>query len=295
MSTTPSPSPSPGPASEEAPWDVDISGRRVQVSLRLRELIRYRSLIKLLVYRDFVIYYRQTILGPLWWLLQPIVTCGVFTIIFGMILRVAVGNVPPALFYLSGLIPWFYFSSSFSNLASTFSANARLFEKVFFPRLVMPISLLLSNLLKFAIQFSFFSLIYLGFLIYGAEVRPTPGVVFIPLILLYLAALAMGLGLLFNSLTYKYRDLALTLPFIIQMWMFLSCIIHPASRIPLHFRWILYLNPVIPAIESFRHVLFGIGTIQPAQIVVGIVVTLLFLVVGLISFAHTERSFLDTM
>ncbi len=280
---------------ENAPWDIEIVSKRALPPLRLDELYKYKNLVGILVYRDFVIYCKQTILGPLWWLLQPLITCGVFVIIFAKIMGGRTAPVPAVLFFLSGLILWFFFSNTLSSVARTFTANEALFTKIYFPRLAMPTAQVFVNLIKFGLQFIFFIFVYGICVLSGAVVRPNLAVLFLPLVIVYLSLLSAGLGLLFNSLTYKYRDLALTLPFILQMGMFLSSIIHPVSRIPDKLLFITYINPVIPAVEFFRYGLFGVGTVSVSQLVVAVLSGAAIFTLGLVSFAYTNQVFVDNV
>lgn len=283
------------PLSNDVPWDVEIVPPHLTKTLNFSELLQYRNLIATLVRRDFVVYYRQTILGPLWWLLQPLITCGVFVIIFGFVLRIYTNDIPRVLFYLSGLTLWYYFSSSFTQISSLFSSQSGLFGKIYFPRLVVPIAQLLTNLMKLGLQLTFMTVIYLIYLLNGLKVCPSWTLLFAPLLVVYLAGLALGFGLLFNSLAYKYRDTALTIPFFVQMWMFMSSIIYPVSVIPEKWQKFLCCNPVIPAVETFRYMLFGTGTVHWQYWGVGIVIAVVFLVSGLISFAYTSQHFIDTI
>ena len=279
----------------DAPWDTEIVSKRLLPPLRLDELIKYGNLIGILVYRDFVIYCKQTILGPLWWLLQPVITCVVFVVIFSKVMMGRTDPVPPTLFFLSGLILWFYFSQTLHNIARTFSTNESLFTKIYFPRLAVPVSQVFVNLIKFVLQFAFFALVYAVFILQGTEVRPCPAILCLPLVVVYIAVLAAGLGLLVNSLTYKYRDLALALPFILQMWMFLSAIIHPVSRIPEKLVFLTYINPVIPAVELFRYGLFGVGTVSASQLLVAALIGITTFAFGLVSFVYTNQVFVDNV
>ncbi|MDR0870012.1 MAG: ABC transporter permease [Planctomycetaceae bacterium] len=283
------------PSIEESPWDTEIVPPRITTALNLPELLRYRHLIAMFVRRDFVVYYRQTVLGPLWWLLQPLITCGVFVIVFGVFLRIYTDGIPRPLFYLSGLTLWAYFAGSFTHISSLFSSQGGLFGKIYFPRLAVPVAQLLSNLMKFGLQTSFMTALYLIYVLNGLEIRPSWTLVFAPLLILYLAVLALGFGLLFNSLAYKYRDMSLTTPFIIQMWMFLSFIIYPMSAVPEKYHWFLCFNPVIPAVETFRYMLFGTGTVPPWYWGISLLTTVIVLALGLTSFAYTSQRFIDTV
>lgn len=267
---------------------------RVQL-LPLKELWDYRSLILLFVRRDFVSSYKQTVLGPLWFVIPPLVQTLVFTLIFGRVAKIDTGSAPQSLFFMSGVLVWGFFASTLSRSATTFTGNAGLFEKVYFPRLSVPIAGIINNFLSFAIQF----LVFVGIYIYYGEsfktVNPTFTILLAPLVLVQLALLGLGAGCLITSLTTRYRDFAMILGFGIQLWMYGSCVVYPLSAVPEQWRWLVLLNPVVPVIETFRFAFFGDTVITFGQILVGWTLTLAILVVGLLSFHSAENNFVDTV
>lgn len=264
--------------------------------IHLGDLWRYRDLIVLFVRRDFVAVYKQTILGPLWFLLQPLFTTIVFTIIFGKIAKIPTDGLPQILFYLSGIVTWNYFSNCLSKASDTFVANAGIFGKVWFPRLAVPISIVISNLITFAIQFLLFMGFWSYFLIKGSTINPQPLLMMLlPLLIVQMAALGLGCGIIVSSLTTKYRDLTYLVAFGVQLWMFATPVVYPISRIPERFQWIIALNPMAPIVELFRYAFLGAGTIIPWQICLSILNTIIILFIGIILFSRIEKSFMDTV
>jgi lipopolysaccharide transport system permease protein len=263
--------------------------------IHLRELWRYRDLIMLFVRRDFIAVYKQTILGPLWFLLQPLFTTIVFTVIFGKIAKIPTDGLPQIIFYLSGVVAWNYFASCLNKTSDTFVANAGIFGKVWFPRLSVPISIVISNLITFAIQFILFLGFWFYFLLIGSTINPQPLILILPLLILQMAALGLGCGIIISSLTTKYRDLTQLVGFGVQLWMFATPVVYPISRIPAKFQWIIALNPMAPIVELFRYSFLGAGTIIPWQIGLSIFNTIIILVIGIVLFSRIEKSFMDTV
>jgi lipopolysaccharide transport system permease protein len=281
--------------SENAQWTAIIKPVAGWFDIHLAELWRYRDLIMLFVRRDFVAIYKQTILGPLWFLLQPLFTTIVFTVIFGKIARIPTDGLPQVLFYLSGVVTWNYFANCLNKTSDTFVANAGIFGKVWFPRLSVPISIVISNLITFAIQFILFLGFWVYFLLSGSTIDPQPLILILPLLILQMAALGLGCGIIVSSLTTKYRDLTQLVGFGVQLWMFATPVVYPISRIPARFQWIIALNPMAPIIELFRYSFLGAGTIIPWQIGLSIGNTLIILFIGIILFSRVEKSFMDTV
>lgn len=276
-------------------WTTEIRSRSGWFDIRPMELWHYRDLISLFVRRDFVSIYKQTILGPFWFLLQPLFSTVVFTIIFGGIARIPTDGLPPTIFYMAGIIVWNYFSSCLTRTSDTFTANAGIFGKVYFPRLSVPLSIAIINMLTFAIQFSFFLCFLLYFYLKGSSVQPNWWVVITPLLLLQMGALGLGLGIIVSSLTTKYRDLAFVMGFGVQLWMYATPIVYPMSQIPEKWHWIYALNPMAAIVETFRYAFLGAGSIQPWQLGLSLAVTLLLLAVGIIMFSRVEKTFMDTV
>lgn len=276
-------------------WSLIIRPQRAWWDLQLGEIWRYRDLILLFVWRDFVAYYKQTILGPLWYLIQPILTTLVFTIIFGNIAQLSTDGLPPFLFYLAGNTVWVYFSTCLTSTADTFAGNASIFGKVYFPRLCVPISIVLSNLISFGIRLG----VFLGFLIYfllnGSNVYLTWWVLILPILLIIMAGLGLGLGLIISSLTTKYRDLQQLVGFGVQLMMYGTTVIYPFSSVESGLRWLLLLNPMTSVVEMFRMAFLGTSSLEPIYLIYSFVFMLATLLSGILIFNHVEATFMDTV
>jgi len=282
-------------AETDSEWTMEICSRNGWFDIDLSELWRYRDLILLFVKRDFVAFYKQTILGPLWFLLQPLMTTVIFTIIFSNIAHISTDGLPPFLFYMAGTVGWTYFASCMTQTSNTFITNAPIFGKVYFPRLVVPISIVITNLLTFVIQFMLF-LAFLGYFYFsGSNFQPNGWIILVPFLLLQMAALGLGTGILISSLTTKYRDLTLALAFGVQLWMYATPVVYPLSQIPANIQWLFALNPMAAIIETFRYAFLGSGAIQPWMLGVSIGITALILFLGIVMFSRVEKIFMDTI
>lgn len=279
----------------EETWTKILRSRSGWFDFDLKELWRYRDLITLFVRRDFVAIYKQTILGPLWFLLQPLFSTLAFTIVFSKIARIPTDGLPPMLFYMAGIVTWSYFASCLTSTSNTFIANAGIFGKVYFPRLTVPVSVVITNLLTFAIQFVLFLSIATYFYLDGANIQPNKWILLFPLLLLQMGVLGLGFGILISSLTTKYRDLAMALGFGIQLWMYATPIVYPLSQVPDKWRWLYTLNPMTAVVETFRYAFLGSGSIHPGHLVVSGVVTILVLSLGIVMFSRVEKCFMDTV
>ncbi len=279
----------------DLPWSKIIRSEHNLLYLDFYELWRYRDLIFLMVKRDFHATYAQTILGPLWFIIQPLLTSSLFTILFTQVAKISTDGIPPFLFYMSGVVAWGYFSDCLTKTAATFRANAHVFGKVYFPRLVVPIASVITCLINFAVQFSIFFLIYLVLLFKGASLHPSFRVIVLPVLIIQMALLGIGLGCLLSSMTVRYRDLAMAIGFLTQMWMYASCVFYPLSSIPKDWQWVLVLNPMVPVIESFRFAFLGAGTVEIWQLAIGAIVSAILLLLGVMVFNHTARTFNDTV
>lgn len=280
-------------AHDEA-WTLEVTPHRGLFELRLRELLHYRDLLYLLVRRDFVANFKQTLLGPAWFAIKPILTTLVFIVVFGRIAGLSSDGLPRLLFYLSGVTLWALFSDGIAKTASTFSANAQMFQKVYFPRLIVPLATAGSNLLRFAIQLAIFFALATYYTVQGS-IEPNLYALALPAIVVVLSAQAMGFGLLFSSLTTKYRDLQFLLSFAIQLAMYATPIIYPASSIPDAYAPLLHLNPVTPAIELFRLGFLGAGTVSGFGCAYSVGVTLVVLFAGIVVFNRVEAHVMDTV
>jgi len=276
-------------------WDLIITPRKKWWDLQLRDVWHYRDLIVLFVRRDFVSRFKQTILGPVWFLLQPLLTSLVFTVIFGNIAQLPTDGLPQMLFYMSGTILWNYFSTCLTSTSTTFTANAHLFGKVYFPRLVMPISIVISNLVTFFIQFVFF-LAYLAFFaLRGSAVRITSWAFALPLLLVLMAGLGLGFGIIISALTTKYRDLQYLVGFGVGLWMYATPVIYPVSSIPEKWQWVANVNPVTPIIETFRVGFLGAGDASWARLAYSFGFMLVVMFIGVVIFNRVEKTFIDTV
>lgn len=280
---------------EETEWTKIIEPHGHIFDLKLKELWKYRDLIYLFVHRDFVAQYKQTILGPAWHFIQPLFTTIIFTIIFGKIAQLSTDGIPPFLFYMSGIVIWTYFSNVLTSTSSTFTSNAGIFGKVYFPRLAVPVAHLFSRLIAFAIQYIFF-LIFLAYFIWrGADVHPNIWVLATPLLLLMMAAFGLGLGIIISALTTRYRDLTVLVGFGVQLLMYASPIIYPLSTIPEKWQFWLGLNPIAPIVEMFRYAYLGAGSINLSMLGISFVEISVILFIGVIMFNKVERTFMDTV
>ena len=283
---------------EKDPWLYTISSKRKVLDFNFKEIWRYRDLLMLFVKRDIVTVYKQTILGPLWYLIQPLFTALTFTLIFNKVANIETGTVPPFLFNLAGITIWNYFKSCLTATSNTFGSNANIFGKVYFPRIISPLSVVISNLFKFGIQL----LIFIGFYIYyysaGAAVTLDVSLVAFPLLVLVMGLLGLGLGMLISSLVTKYRDLKYLLNFGVQLLMYVSAVMYPLNlmreKLP-KFAWLVEYNPVAYVVESTRYMLLGTGSLSYSGLLYTCGATLLVLFLGLMVFNRTEKTFIDTV
>ena len=276
-------------------WDLIIKSERSFFQLNIISLFKYRDLIYMFVKRDFVVFYKQTILGPLWYLIQPLVNTVIFTIIFGKVAQISTDGTPPFIFYMAGTVIWSYFASCLSFTSNTFVSNAGLFGKVYFPRLIIPVSHIIITFLQFIIQFIFFILFLIYFIFNGSDININITVVFLPILLLQLALLSIGIGTFISSITAKYRDLTFAMPFIIQIWMFATPIVYPLSIIPDKYKFIASLNPMTSIVEIFRYMFLGQGSANFLIIITSASVTLIFLFLEILFFNKIEKNFMDTV
>jgi lipopolysaccharide transport system permease protein len=279
-------------------WLFEISPKNNFFSLNLKEVWQYRDLLMLFVKRDVVTAYKQTILGPLWYLIQPLFTSITFTIIFNNVAGIETGAVPPFLFNLAGITIWNYFTACFTGTSSTFNSNAGIFGKVYFPRVITPLSVVISNLLKFGIQFLIFVFFYLYFYFQGASIGVSAIVVFYPLLVVLMGILGLGLGMLISSMVTKYRDLSNLVGFGVQLLMYLSAVVYPMAlvkdKMP-QYAWMIEYNPLAYIIESSRFMLLGEGSISRFGMLYTVILTFGMLFMGLLFFNKTEKSFIDTV
>ena len=285
------------PSAAQGGWTTIIRPRTGWFDIDLRELWRYRDLIVMFVKRNFAVLYKQTILGPAWVLLNPLLTSVLFNVVFGGIAGLSTDGTPSFLFYMAGNTVWTFFASCINNTANTFVANSQVFGKVYFPRLTTPISQALTSLINFFIQFVMFALFWAGFALSGAPLRLTPWLAAVPLIVLEVMLLGLGVGIIVSSLTTKYRDLAIAVSFGVQLWMYVSPVVYPLSSLgeSPRLRALMNLNPMTAPIEVFRMATLGSGTVSVGGLVYSLVFTLVALAVGVILFSRIEKTFMDTV
>ena len=261
-----------------------------------REIWEYRELLWNLVSRDFVTVYKQTILGPVWFIIQPLATTITFTIIFGHLAKIPTDNLPPFLFYMSGTVLWTYFQGCMDTVSNSLAANSGIFGKVYFPRIIPPLAVVINNLARLAINLTLFLAFWLFFIFAGkTTVAPNLLIVVFPLMVIHCAGLGLGMGLWLSSLTAKYRDISFALPFIAQLWMYATPVVYPASMIPEGFRWWISLNPMASVIELNRYAFLGQGTLYPEAIAANIIIMLVILFTGILQYNRVQRTFIDTI
>ncbi len=277
-------------------WDLVIKAESSLFSLRLNEVWAYRDLLFLMVKRDVVSFYKQTILGPLWFLIQPLITTFTFVFIFGNLAQISTDGLPQVLFYLTGIVAWSYFSECLIKTSSVFKDNASIFGKVYFPRLIMPLSLVFSNLVRFGIQFFLLILVMIYFSIFkGFQFELGWNILLLPLFIFLMAFLALGFGMIISAITTKYRDFAFLITFGVQLFMYATPIIYPLSAAPEKYKQLILLNPMSTIIEGFRFILLGKGALSLNSILYVCIFTFITFFLGLLIFNKVERKFMDTV
>jgi lipopolysaccharide transport system permease protein len=279
-------------------WLFEITPKNKFFSLNLKEVWQYRDLLFLFVKRDIVTVYKQTVLGPLWYLIQPLFTSITFTIIFNNVAGINTGTIPPFLFNLAGIIVWNYFTSCLNETSDTFKKNAAIFGKVYFPRIIMPLSVVISNLLKFGIQFLIFVTFYLFYYLKGVVINFNSAILFLPVLIALMGILGLGLGMIISSLVTKYRDFTYLIGFGVQLLMYLSAVMYPMELIKQKlpdYGWLVQYNPLAYLIETSRYMLLDVGQISVLGLCYTIGVTLSVFFIGLLIFNKTEKSFIDTV
>jgi lipopolysaccharide transport system permease protein len=282
--------------SDHEQWTEIIKPHSSLLDLRLGDVWRYRDLVMMFVRRDFVSTYKQTILGPIWFFIQPLLTTLTFIIIFGQVAKLSTDGLPQPLFYLAGTTVWSYFSQTLTAISTVFITNAAIFGKVYFPRLTMPVSIVISNVVRFLIQFSLFLAVWLFYLLHsGNSVQPNWLIVLTPLLLILMGMLSLGLGMIFSALTTKYRDLSMLLTFGIQLLMYATPVIYPLSSIPVKYKWLILANPMSAIVETFRYAFLGSGSFSWTYLGYSVSITAIILFLGTVIFNKVEKSFTDTV
>ncbi|MBL0744038.1 ABC transporter permease [Chryseolinea lacunae] len=279
----------------ETKWDVVLSSNKGFFNIPWRDVLRYKDLLYMFVKRDVIVIYKQTILGPIWFFVQPILTTIVYIVVFGGIAGISTDGIPKALFYSSGIIIWNYFSESLTLTSKTFLENANIFGKVYFPRIIVPIAKVTSGLLKFLVQFLFFLVVLAVYVLKGTEIHVSYHIVFVPFLLICIALLGMGLGIIFTSLTTKYRDLNFLIQFGVSLMMYATPVIYPLSSVPQKYKGLILMNPVTHLVEGFRFAFTGSGVWSWGGLGYTGLVTVIVLSLGILIFSKVENTFMDTV
>jgi len=279
-------------------WDIEINAKGSLLDLKLKEVWHYRDLLVLLVRRDFISFYKQTILGPVWFFIQPVITILFYTLIFGNLAGIPVDGLPKPLFYLAGTIIWNYFADCLNKTSTVFKDNAGILGKVYFPRLIMPLSIVLSNLIRFAVQLLLFIILYIIFILKGEHIIPNIAALLLPLLIIMIASLGLGLGMIISAVTTKYRDIAFIVAFGVPLLMYATTVIYPLSvaqaKYP-KYSWLIKFNPITAVIETIRYGLLGKGSFSWELLSYSILSTALILLIGIVIFNKVEKTFVDTV
>jgi lipopolysaccharide transport system permease protein len=272
-----------------------IKPKNKLLEIDLKEIWQYRDLFSMFVKRDIITQYKQTILGPAWFFIQPAFTTIMYMVVFGGIAKISTDGLPQPLFYLAGIVCWQYFSDCLNKTSNTFTTYQGIFGKVYFPRLIVPLSTVTSNLVRMGIQFLLFIVVYIYFLIKGESISPNAYILLMPLLIIMLAGLSLGFGIIISSMTTKYRDLTILFSFIVQLWMYATPVIYPLSTMSPERQWIMVLNPVTSILETFKFATMGVGTFSWGMLgySFGFMIVLLF--IGVVVFNKVQRSFMDTV
>lgn len=283
---------------DEEYWDTEITAKHNLFDFQLRDVWHYRDLLVLLVRRDFVSFYKQTILGPIWFFIQPLFTTIIYTFVFGNLAAIPTDGLPQPLFYLAGITAWNYFADCLTKTSTVFTVNAGLFGKVYFPRLIVPLSIVLSNLIRFGVQMLLFFIIMGVYWTQGASFHPNAWLLLFPVLLLLMAMLGLGMGMIISAMTTKYRDLSFLITFGIQLMMYLTTVIYPLSVVKVKYpkyEWLVEYNPMTSIIEAFRYGFLGRGTFTALSLGITAATTILILLIGIIIFNKVEKTFVDTV
>lgn len=275
-------------------WTETINANHSLFDLKLKEVWRYKDLIYMFVKRDFISSFKQTILGPIWFFINPIFTTLTYLIIFGRLAKLPTDGAPPLLFYLAGVTLWNYFSGSLIGTSNTFAGNAGIFGKVYFPRLATPISIVISNLMRLSVQFLLFICVWVYYLT-TKEITPNWWIIATPFLVILMAVFALGVGMIFSSLTTKYKDLSMLLGFGVTLYMYATPVIYPVSMLPGAFKSIAKYNPLTGIFECFKYGWLGVGDFSPSMLLSSTVIIFILLVIGIVTFNKVEKTFMDTV
>jgi len=279
----------------EQVWTEEIKSENSLMSINFKEIWHYRDLLVMLLKRDFITFYKQTILGPIWFFVQPILTSLIYLVLFGEIAKLSTDGLPQLAFYLAGITIWNYFSDSLMKTSTVFQSNASIFGKVYFPRLIMPLSIVFSGLLKFAVQFALFLAVVFYYAVIKGTIQPNVWMLATPFLILLMAAFSLGLGMIFSSMTTKYKDLNFLLAFGVQLYMYATPVVYPISAIPEKYKWLVAANPLTSIFECFRYGFLGSGHFEPISLLYTTIFILILLFSGTVIFNKVEKSFMDTV
>jgi len=272
-----------------------IKPKHKLLHLNIREIWQYRDLLLLFIRREIVVTYKQTILGPIWFFVQPILTTIMFLFVFGRLAGIPTDGLPPVVFYLAGITIWNYFQESLRQTSDTFVKNSSLYGKVYFPRVILPVAIVSANLVKFFIQLLLFIVVLIYYKLNGAAISLNPTLLLFPFLIACMGIMGLGFGLIISALTSKYRDLNFLVQFGIQLWMYATPIIYPLSKLPEKYRWIVALNPVTSIVETFKHAFTGAGSYRPQELIYSFCFTIVLITIALLVFNKTEKTFMDTV
>lgn len=276
-------------------WTTIIKPRNRLLQIEFKEILQYSDLLTMFIKRDIITQYKQTILGPAWYFIQPALTTVMYMVVFGGIAKISTDGLPQPMFYLAGIVCWQYFADCLTKTSATFTTNQNIFGKVYFPRLIVPLATVSSNLVRMGIQFLLFIAVYVYFLLMKVNVAPNIYALLIPVLILMLAGLALGFGIMISSLTTKYRDLTILFTFIVQLWMYATPVIYPLSAMSPKRQWIMAINPVTSILEAFKFGTMGVGTFNWWHLGYSFLFMVVLLGLGVVVFNKVQRSFMDTV
>ena len=281
--------------SHNTTWTEEIKSENSLWSVNYKEIWHYRDLLLMLVKRNFTNFYKQTILGPIWFFIQPILTTFIYVILFGQVAKLSTDGIPHMPFYLAGITIWNYFSECLSKNATVFKDNSGVFGKVYFPRLIMPLTIVVSGLMRFSVQFALFIAVVLYYTFVEKSIHPNLWILTTPFLMLLMAGFAMGLGMIFSSLTTKYKDLVFLLTFGIQLFMYATPVVYTVTSIPEKYKWFVEANPLTAIFECFRYAYLGSGSFEPSSLIHSTIVISILVFIGILVFNKVEKSFMDTV
>lgn len=276
-------------------FTTEIKPKNKLFEVDFKEIWHYRDLYSMFVKRDIITQYKQTVLGPAWFFIQPALTTIMYMVVFGGIAGISTDSLPQPMFYLAGIVVWQYFSDCLNKTSSTFTANQGIFGKVYFPRLIVPLATVTSNLVRMGIQMLLFIVVYIYYLFMGVKVAPNAFILLLPLLFVMLAGLSLGFGIIISSMTTKYRDLSILFSFIVSLWMYATPVIYPLSTMSADKQWIMALNPVTAIIEAFKYGTMGVGTFSWGMLGYSFTFMVVLMAIGIVVFNKVQRSFMDTV